>query len=238
MADERRSIIPTLGERALIIGQTGSGKTVFCKWLLRRLPQSPVVIYDTKHEGNFADLPNCAATGDWDELHEMANNPEIHYIVFQPETIDPDELDEYLGFHYDDFSDVPAYIDELYSFHNNYRAGPGLTKLLTRGRSRGLTTIMGTQRPAMISNFAYSESQSFFVFHLNHDDDIKRVAKFVPGFKNMMVSDDPLEKHSMIYFHVGDRTAHFIPPIVPDKPVASTPGVGDNETQRERFVWL
>ena len=45
------------GERGIILGQTGSGKTVGAMHHLRESPLSPVLVFDTKIEPSFENLP-------------------------------------------------------------------------------------------------------------------------------------------------------------------------------------
>lgn len=163
----------------MIVGQTGSGKTTFAVWLLERLPNSPVLIYDTKEEPKFLTLKKSAVAYTFREVIELSTDHGIDYIVFRPPVrmlSDPRALDNYLLVHYQHLRGVDAYIDELYSFHNHGNAGPGLVALYTRGRSRGITTIASTQRPAWISKFSMSEAQLFYQFFLSIASDRKTLA--------------------------------------------------------------
>jgi DNA helicase HerA-like ATPase len=182
-------LIPQAGERALIVGQTGGGKTRFATWLLRRVEQSPIVIYDTKEEPHFLTLPYVSIATSLKEVTEQIRKSESDYIIFRPPlsiTADPTMLDNLLLYHYHNFKGVPAYIDEIYSFHNSARAGAGLIGLLTRGRSRGITTIMSTQRPAWLSMFAISEAQKLYIFNLSLNDDKKKIAGAgISNFENL-----------------------------------------------------
>lgn len=185
--------LPEKGERALTIGMTGSGKTAFSLWLMQMLPQTPVVIYDTKIEPKFDKMPNSAVAESWEKVRELADNLSVDYIIFRPNHYDlsePDILDGYLERHYFDLNHVPAYIDELLSFHRGGRAGPGLIALLTRGRSKGITTLMSTQRPSWISNFALTETDKFYLFFNSFEDDQKKLNKVIPGFKLLKPAKD------------------------------------------------
>ena len=51
-----------------------------------------------------------------------------------------------------------------------------LVKLLTQGRSKGLTVVLGVQRPAWISRFAISEPTHVFSSKLNDKRDIKTMS--------------------------------------------------------------
>lgn len=212
MKQQTRSFIPQAGERALIIGKTGSGKTAFAMFLLVRVSQTPIIIYDTKNESKFPKLRNSIIVYNLKGVQEQIDNPEIDYIIFRPpiEMLSkPLELDALLMHHYTHFHNVPAYIDELYSFHNNSRPGPGLVALYTRGRSAGITTIASTQRPRHISLFSITEAQKVYIFKLSHIDDRKAVGNVVPDFAKLPVPP----KHGFYYFEDDGDSVELYKPI-------------------------
>jgi hypothetical protein len=190
---EQLDIIPARGERAFIVGQTGSGKTAFACWIVKRTPITPFVIFDTKEETKFDRFENSISVSSWEAVLEATtqnenDEPMPDYIVFRPpveELNDPDALDNYLARFYADFRNAGCFIDEAYTFHKGARAGPGLTGLLTRGRSRGLTTIMCAQRPAWISRFAITETQKQYVFKLVDKRDKKTLSDIIPNFDEL-----------------------------------------------------
>lgn len=206
--------IPRQGERALTVGQTGSGKTTFQIWLLQRTQNSPIVIYDTKDEPKFLDLPNHRVATTLREANDAVDDVETDYVVFRPPVdilADPSSLDALLRFHYEHWRGVDAYIDELYSFHTGGNAGPGLVALYTRGRSRGISTFSSTQRPAFISRFSMSEAQVFFVFRLNDLKDRKRISEA----SGMPLLENPPQHHFYI-FRAGEDAARLVKPISVD----------------------
>lgn len=208
----KSDIIPKTGERALIVGATGSGKTGFACFILERLETVPIIIYDTKEENKFTALPGSIVVQSQGELEEALGNPEIDYIVYRPSleiTVDPDLLDDLLLTHYHRYRETVAYIDEVYQFHKGGKCGPGLIGLLTRGRSRGITTIISTQRPSYLSRFCITESQKFYIFSLIDKQDKKRIGDVVPDFANL---SDPV-KFGFWYYHVGDDAPKKYQPI-------------------------
>lgn len=163
-----------------MLGQTGSGKTVLNLHLLQNLTTTPVIVYDTKEEPKFERLPNMRLVWDERELPDAVDDPSVDYIVFRPPIdylADWRALDELLSAHYAQFRGVDAYIDELSEFHGSAgQYGRGLVALYSRGRSRGITLISSSQRPARISQLALSEAQHAYVFHLNKANDRRKVA--------------------------------------------------------------
>lgn len=207
------SIVPKPGERALIIGATGSGKTAFACFILQRLETVPIIIYDTKEEDKFKSLPGSIIVTNEAQTVEALQNDEIDYIIYRPDIrtcADPDALDELLMAHYEQYHNTVAYIDELYQFHKNGRHGPGLQGLLTRGRSRGITTIMSTQRPAYISRFAITESQKFYIFFLLHADDKKRIDDISPEFSDLREA-----QQFGFYYFAPTGSAKVVPKLYP-----------------------
>lgn len=209
--------IPQQGDRALVVGQTGQGKTEFVCWLLERLPASPVVIYDTKGEPKFDRMPRTTVVRSHVALVEAVRDPQFDYIVYRvpPEiTSDPEQLDGLLWYHFTNLRGCDLYIDELFSFTRNGRAGEGLIAFLTQGRSHGFTTIMSVQRPAMISLFPLTESQHFYIFYLPHKDDRSRLGNVIADFEDLPL---PPEYHFYYYRQGSREPAQLMAPILLDK---------------------
>lgn len=233
-------IVPQKGERALTIGQTGSGKTVFNRWLLTRIENSPTIIYDTKEEPKFNSLPNSSRVTSWDNVVRAVDNPAIDYVIFQPplrDSADPEIMDRYLERHYQQFHDCTAYIDEIYQFHKGAHSGPGLLGLLTRGRSKGITTLMSTQRPKFLTRFAISETQKFYVMKITFNDDRKALADFIPDYDAKNPPDLP--EHGFLFYKTGDNSSRIFGAVKMDEkdPKEYTDPVAV-ETVVRRHNWL
>jgi energy-coupling factor transporter ATP-binding protein EcfA2 len=208
--------LPKTGERVLVVGQTGSGKSEFIRWLIEKMEDSPAIIYDTKIEPKYEALPKHSLANSWSEVRQEFNNPEVDYVIFRPPTLElnhPEMLDEYLQRHYDEFSHTPAVIDETYQFHNRGHPFNGLTSLLTRGRSRGITTIMGTQRPKFISEFAKTETTRFYIFRLNSKKDRESLSGYIPDFHKV---PSP-QKYGHWFYHVEEDQPRQMAPIPLEK---------------------
>lgn len=214
------NISPDVGERALIVGQTGSGKTQFNTWLLKFLGHQFIIIYDTKIEPKFESYENFSIVLTVEEARKEIKRlkkfkDKQFFIIVRPsveDSADPELLDKMLYYHYAHLHGVAAYIDEAYTFHKNGQAGPGLIALLTRGRSKKITTIISTQRPAWLSRFCISEAQKFFIFRLVDDKDKKRLSDVIPKFDK---KPNPKRYH-FYYFEYDLDEPILFNPISPD----------------------
>jgi hypothetical protein len=206
------NLIPELGERCLFAGQTGSGKTAGACWLMQNIPEAPIIIFDTKIEPKFALLPAVVIVSTIAEAVEFIDDHKFDYIVIRPSediSFEPVALDDMLKEAYRLFHNCPIYIDEIYSFHNNGKAGKGLHALLTRGRSKGITLIMSTQRPAWISRFCITEASKYYIFKLVDKDDRKRLSDVIPDF----VDYPAPSKHGFYYFDHTLETPILFKPV-------------------------
>ena len=65
------------------------------------------------------------------------------------------------------------YIDEAYYVEHVLHIGNETTKLLTQGRSKHISVVLGVQRPAWVSRFALSEPVHVLCSRLHDRRDIK-----------------------------------------------------------------
>lgn len=207
------SILLKRGERGLIIGQTGSGKTVGALVHMQATNLYPVIILDTKGEPAFNDI---ADDGDeetppeetiiYDDAEKFINQwhkkrqPEYSIVRPTPQEMgDSANLDSILQRIYDTNKRCLIYIDEAYQWHVNGRAGAGLIGLLTRGRSKGMSVLLSTQRPAWISRFCFTEAQKFYIYKLSDKRDHKIISEYIPDFMDKPIA----QKH---FFHYYDNS--------------------------------
>lgn len=201
------------GQRGLIVGQTGSGKSQNALFQLRNSRVWPVVIFDTKIEDEFLGLPDAGDTleltnnfGEFKELSKRRRDERPTFTVVRPaldELTDFEALDAYTRLAYDKFGSGMFYFDEIYNWHNRGQAGNGLIGLLTRGRSKGKTVLMATQRPSWISRFCLTEAQKFYIHWLIDQRDKKTLAEVIPGFEYL--PDLPL--HHFYFYTTLDHRA-------------------------------
>lgn len=63
-----------------------------------------------------------------------------------------------------------VYIDELFYLTDMLGLSAFVTRLLTQGRSKGISVVVGMQRPVLVTRFAISEATHIISFNLDGRD--------------------------------------------------------------------
>ena len=164
MAQTKSELLPVpwkLGEHIACVGDTGTGKTYLIAELVKQ--REYVVIFRTKPDDikfpGFTTVRKAEAMDDWH------NNK----ILLVPKHAD--QLIE--GFRMLtkawDHGRWTIVIDEQW-YAERLGLKPYIERLLTQGRSVGISVITGMQRPAMISRFAISQCTHLFTFRVDGRD--------------------------------------------------------------------
>lgn len=188
MSDAAPAIEP--GKRVTLVGRTGSGKTTLGKWLMLRAPLRWAIL-DTKHDSSFAEWRPAAGLQSMRAIKRAWRERQMVVIRPAPHEMHPRTLDAYLGELHDAFDTFGTMVDEVYQFSSSQFPGPGLTGLVTRGRDRRQAVIMGSQRPARVPLFIYSESDHLAIMALSLPADRKRVFEFAGGRPEVMAKMEP-----------------------------------------------
>jgi hypothetical protein len=188
------NLLPGPTDRAAFIGQTGSGKTTLAKEILAW--REWVAVYDPK---GMIKWPGYLR---YDHLADVERSPSAR-VIYAPtyaELHDVGAVDEFFCWIYE-HRNRTVYVDEVYAICNLDGAGRlgypwHYGACLTRGRERGISVFTATQRPASVPVACLSESEYFYVFRLNWDDDRKRVEQLT-GIPRAVVQD--LKKHQFVF---------------------------------------
>lgn len=189
------------GNRVAICGMTGCGKTTLA---LQYLQQSEYhwIILNPKWTRVYRSLgANVLTTITESRLDKSIKEHQYTLLNFG-NTWDwyaQDHLVEYLHSKYEN---IGICVDELYTIHNKGMMGDGLKGWLTRGRELRQSFIGLTQRPLWIDPFIFSEAQAIVEFHLNYENDRKRVYEYI-GNKIALTK---WPGHDFLYFDVATDT--------------------------------
>lgn len=91
-----------------------------------------------------------------------------------------------------------VYVDETYYVEKELGLGPSVIKLLTQGRSKGISVVCGVQRPAWVSRFVLSEPTHVICFRLGDKRDLKALKEGVSDDLAAMVPE--LGKFEFAYY--------------------------------------
>lgn len=185
-------------DRAILIGATGCGKTTLARYLIEDPNKSNSVVYDAK----ISD-----AIGKWGNTQKIYTNfEEIRYaeekrLIYRPSYLEErdakaqDAFFEWVYFRYN----TRLYIDEAYAILGGTNPSFHLLACITRGRERGISTVIATQRPKRIPLITMSEAEHYYIFRVQMNEDRQRVYELT----GLTVEDQiDLNQFEFYYFNV------------------------------------
>ena len=196
------------GQRVAVFGRAGSGKTYLTKWAILKTQTVPWIVLDTKHDPNFDDWHPHDGLLTMDQLFRTWKERRIVVVRPTPRQSIPEILDAYLSNLHESFDNIGVAIDETYQVAFGPKAGPGLTGLVTRGRVRKQTVIMGSQRPAWVPRFVFTEANGYAIMSLTLMADRKTVYDMT-GKARVLNKVEP--RHWLYYDVSGDTLRPFKP---------------------------
>lgn len=186
-----------VGEHIAVVGDTGTGKTYLVSQLVQL--RKFVVIFRTKPDDiRFAGFRKARTADALENVH-------MERILLEPKY----ERQQYEGWKLLEkvwmHGRWTIVIDEQW-----YAEKLGLTdrieRLLTQGRSLGISVVTGMQRPARVSRFAISQCTHLFTFR-TEGRDTKTVAEATtPRIKEAI---DALSGHDFVYFNRKTREISY-----------------------------
>lgn len=157
---------------------TGTGKSTLARQLIRFFPARPALIVDSKCDfdpGSYEEWFTTDSVSNACYLLARSKN-----TIFRPRPEDGES--EYNAlFEWCFWERIPLiYIDEVALCVKNSQTYPRYMRALwQQGRSRGITALAGTQRPAGVPVFLFSESEQKWCFELITMDDRERVTEWM-----------------------------------------------------------
>lgn len=207
-------VIPE-NDRVFVTGMTGSGKTHFSKKALAETDR--LVVFDIKN--NLRQEMNLER---WSKsaLRQFVKGLPIRLQITAPARKginEPDWYNEKFGLIYG-VGNTRVFIDEMLGVLKNAVDLPyWLKAIYTRGREpitrRGrviggnIGVVAATQRPSHIPVFCMTESEHFFIFHLQNPDDRKKVSLYTTPEVALPVAHE----HGFYYYNNRDRKAIYVP---------------------------
>jgi ABC-type dipeptide/oligopeptide/nickel transport system ATPase component len=188
--DDGRPIHWKQGEHVAVVGDTGTGKT----YLMARLAQlrSHVVVLRTKPDDiKFPGfVPRRAATA-LNNIHteRLLLTPDYHRQAYEGWwTLE--NVWQHGGW--------CVMIDELWYAEHELKLQQSVNRLLTQGRSKAITVVVGMQRPAQVSRFALSQVTHLFTFR-TEGRDTKTIAEATTP--RIAAHIDDIDGHDFVYFN-------------------------------------
>ena len=189
-------------DRAVLIGATGCGKTTLARLLVEDPNKRYSVVYDAKISdaiGEWSEGGRQVIYHDFGQLQE-AEEPRLIYRPPYTEERDPQAQDRFFEWVYFRYR-TRLYIDEAYSILGGSRPSFHLQACITRGRERGISTVIATQRPHNIPLIFLTESEHSYVFRLQGLSDRQRVEELTNGLCTVDMQMG-LANHEFYYFNV------------------------------------
>ena len=183
-----------VGEHVAAVGDTGTGKTFLVSKLVEL--RQYVVVFRTKPDDiRFTGFKRARRASALDDIHDtrILLVPDHAHQIREGYAM-LDRVWEQGGW--------TVVIDELWYVEKLLKLGPWVERLLTQGRSKEISVIVGMQRPAQISRFAISQCTHLFSFRVEGRDlqTIKEstTPRIVEPIEN-------LRKHSFVYYNRSTR---------------------------------
>lgn len=196
-------------EHCFICGGTGSGKSVLADVYTAGATETVIKIdikddcYARRRDGDPL-WRGLVENEDFEVVHSLdaVKKSEFQKIIYVPpfEEQTPENYDDLAKYVYTT-GDTRLWIDELMLFAQSAQVYPPfLRAILVSGRSRRATVTMCSQRPMSIPAICIANSQHFFVFQMNNDQDRKKMAD-VTGCRKFL---ERPQKYAFWYYREGD----------------------------------
>ncbi len=200
-------------EHVFICGGTGSGKSVLADVYTAGMTETVIKIdiKDDTYSRRLNGEPlwrGLVENEDFEVVTTLdgVKNSNFKKIIFVPsfDQQEPEIYNELARYVYEE-GNTRLWIDELMLFADGTFTTkiPYLKAILVSGRSRRATVLMCTQRPMGIPAICIANSQHFFVFRMNNDQDRKKLAD-VTGCDKFL---EPPPKYAFWYYREGDEVS-------------------------------
>lgn len=195
------------GEHVAIVGQTGSGKTHLIDRLVRENRQY-VVVFKTKDDPEDKDK-YWRGFKRVETVKGLDDTRYTRFLLHPPlgKTRDPYEHQAREFWRLIDKvfkqGGWTVVFDEQWYIEHFLKGKEGVEMLLTQGRSKGISVVMGAQRPVEISRFALSQASHVVMFRGDRRD-----ADTLGRATSVAVRPvvESLREHDFAYWHQRTRS--------------------------------
>lgn len=199
-SDLARSLgLPTVwrpGEHVAVVGDTGSGKT----YLVSKLTALRHYVVMLRTKPDDIEFPGFVPSQTADAMERW----NAERILLSPKlSRQAREIKSALQRTWE-HGGWTTVVDELWYAERRLGLSKDIENLLTQGRSKKISMVVGMQRPSQVSRFAIAECTHLFVFRLEGRD-AKTVSEASSPRMHPLILG--LQGHDFAYFHRGKRVA-------------------------------
>lgn len=178
----------------VVCGDTGTGKTFLVERLVRN--HYFTAVFATKSDD--IKWQGFKRSRDW----QIVNNVNAHRVIVDPSLSQQQRAGYELMRAMWQQGGWTFVIDEHWYAENILKLQRGVNMLLTQGRSKHLTVVLGMQRPVQVSRFALSQATHAIFFRLEPKD-AKYVAEATTA--RLFKAVQTINGHDFVYFNRATR---------------------------------
>lgn len=184
-----------VGEHIAAVGDTGTGKTYLVSKLVEL--RDYVVVFRTKPDDiKFPGFRRAKRASALDDIHQT-------HILLVPDHAKQVQEGFAMLERVWEHGGWTVVIDELWYTERLLKLGPWVERLLTQGRSKEISVIVGMQRPAQVSRFAISQCTHLFSFRVEGRDLQTIKESTTPRIVEPIAN---LQGHKFVYYNRSNRT--------------------------------
>jgi hypothetical protein len=216
-------VIVEANQRVVAVGKTGSGKSFLMRFLVDQLHR--VMVLDPK-----ATIDPKIWRLEWANESKLRSlkKGKSERILVRAETLE--EYSYWLQAAWD-IGNIVIYIDELYALVEFGQSKPPkiLSRIYTQGREKEVGVWGATQRPSWVPMFTLSESDWFFAFRTQLQDDRRRLAELMGEEVLQPIAD----KHGFWVYNTEWDSPYYVNQLQVDMPDnVETPDVKQVEKEK------
>jgi hypothetical protein len=192
------------GEHVVIVGDTGTGKTYLTSKLLPY--RKHVIFFQSKTDDiKFDGFRKVKTQLDIGKAPFGIDGRLLTKWILQPKLVNMREQRLQFSHAFEQAWKEGGWtvvVDETFFLTHKLKLGDDLDMLLTQGRSKHITMVVGMQRPAWISRFSLSQATHAFIFRCEGRD-VKSLSDSLSP--KIVKPVQELTGHDFVYFNRATR---------------------------------